>query len=242
MRVLYGLSLASCDLRDRLRRRDVQPVAQRRVDPERHPVVQPVVDHGRDQRPLARRRRLALDHRRDRERRRTASGSSSGRRRGRPSASCVAERLELLARRAARDVVPRRKSYVAGKRKPSRFVCAPRPKHGTTALRDAARYAGRVEPHALVALLLGDLGDRLRRARPSARRVKPSGKTIRNGFGGGGGAAGGRRRRRLRGRGGRPPTATPTATATTTTRARAGDDPPAADLRAQSRRGCSHSR
>src|SRR5690349_2292378 len=33
-------------LADRLGRLDVEPVAQRRVDAERHPLVEPVVDHG----------------------------------------------------------------------------------------------------------------------------------------------------------------------------------------------------
>ena len=54
-------------LRERLRRRDVQPVAERRVDAERHLRMQPVVDHGGHERPLARHLRLAFDHRRDRE-------------------------------------------------------------------------------------------------------------------------------------------------------------------------------
>ena len=43
-RVLYGSSLSSWRLGDRLGRRDVEPVSERRVDPERHPRLQPVVD------------------------------------------------------------------------------------------------------------------------------------------------------------------------------------------------------
>src|SRR4029078_38934 len=44
----------------------VVPVAQRRVDAERHLSMEPVVDHGRHERALARQLRLALDHARDR--------------------------------------------------------------------------------------------------------------------------------------------------------------------------------
>src|SRR5581483_6690801 len=52
---------------DRLVGRDVEPVVQRRVDPERHPRVQSVVDHRGDQAALRRRLGLLLDHRRDRQ-------------------------------------------------------------------------------------------------------------------------------------------------------------------------------
>src|SRR5204862_5207581 len=54
-------------LRERLGRRDVEPVAERRVDAEGHLGVQPVVDDGGHERALARDLRLALDHGRDRE-------------------------------------------------------------------------------------------------------------------------------------------------------------------------------
>src|ERR687884_394980 len=43
----------------------------------------------------------------------------------------------------SKDVVVRRKSYVAGNRKPSRFVRGFRPKHGTAARAVAITYARR---------------------------------------------------------------------------------------------------
>ena len=54
-------------LLERLGARDVPPVANRRVDPERHPLPKAVVDHGRDEATLLGSDRLLLDHRRDRE-------------------------------------------------------------------------------------------------------------------------------------------------------------------------------
>ena len=54
-------------LRERLGRRDVEPVAKRRVDAERHVGVQAVVDDGCHERALARHLRLALDIGRDRQ-------------------------------------------------------------------------------------------------------------------------------------------------------------------------------
>src|SRR6476646_11618168 len=53
--------------RERLGRRDVEPVAERRIDAERHVGMQPVVDDGGHERALARHLRLALDHGGDRE-------------------------------------------------------------------------------------------------------------------------------------------------------------------------------
>ena len=98
---------------DRLRRRDVEAVADRRVDPERQPDAQPVVDDGRDERPLLRHQHLLLDHRRDDEDVVRASGSSTSRSRGRAcptratnasscrSTSCCRGRVlrELVGRR-----------------------------------------------------------------------------------------------------------------------------------------------
>jgi hypothetical protein len=59
-----GFQLA---LQDRLRRRDVQAVADRGVDAERHIQVEPVVDHRGDEWPLLWHLHLLLDHRGDGE-------------------------------------------------------------------------------------------------------------------------------------------------------------------------------
>ena len=88
------------------------------------------------------------------------------------------------------DVVPRRKSYVAGKRKPSSERRLPSPANfpGSVDVAVAARYAfaerrgWTCRSRKAIAFTFG-----IRSA--ISRRVKPSGKTIRNGFGGGGATA-----------------------------------------------------
>ena len=145
-------------LEDRLRRRDVQPVAKRRVDPERHPRVQPVVDDRRDEPAAPTARASPSRPSRRSSARRTASGSCSSRTTGRRSAS--SRRTSRAGRRRGRcDVVFARKSYVAGKRKPSRFVRRRGAKQGTTAVRDARRYGRAASATGLWRLALGDLRD-----------------------------------------------------------------------------------
>ena len=123
-----------------LRRRDVEPVAERRVDPELHAVAQPVVDHRRDQGALGRHGGLTFDHRRDlehvvgRQVLRAGIGEVD-----RPPAP--AEGLDLVAARAASRSCRRgsRRSRGRGSPRGSSAACAP--KHGTTARAEAARYA-----------------------------------------------------------------------------------------------------
>src|SRR4051794_32028510 len=84
-------------------------------------------------------------------------------------------------------VVMRRKSYVAGKRKPSRFARLVRSKQRTTALLLAARYAVSSRRTGLWRSRTAIFATAFTRT-PICRRVNPSGNTIRNGFGGGGAA------------------------------------------------------
>ena len=90
------------------------------------------------------------------------------------------------------DVVFARKSYVAGKRKPSTFACLCGVKHGIASDFVARTYGARASATGLPCACARRSSRPPRRGRPSWLRVKPSGKTMRNGFGGGGE----RRRRR----------------------------------------------
>src|SRR5205809_2566148 len=82
-------------------------------------------------------------------------------------------------------VVRRRKSYVAGKRNPSRFLRRVRSKHRTVAFLLEARYPVSFRRTDLCRSRAAIFATAFTRAAISSR-VKPSGKTIRNGFGGGG--------------------------------------------------------
>src|ERR687883_1150519 len=98
------------------------------------------------------------------------------------------------------EVVRRRKSYVAGKRKPSSERRLPSPANlpGSAEEAVAARYAFS-RRRGCTCRSRNAIASTFVIRSAISRRVKPSGKTIRNGFGGGGAtlvvAAGGRGRR-----------------------------------------------
>ena len=185
--MLYGLSARELRLGDRLRRRDVQPVAERRVDPERHPVVQPVVDHRGDRAAARAAPRLALDHRGDRQHvvRRQVLRAGVGEVDLPPAA---AERRDLLAhelagRRPAQEVVGRREEEPLEVRLPrpaeARHDGAASRRPGTPPRRGARGRCRSCSAIFATAFTRSAI----------CSRVNPSGKTIRNGFGGGGGGS-----------------------------------------------------
>src|SRR5690349_12071450 len=81
------------------------------------------------------------------------------------------------------EVVFARKSYVAGKRNPSTFLCVCGVKHGTTSDVVARRYGARARTTGLPRLCSAILATAATRS-AIVLLVKPSGKTIRNGLGG----------------------------------------------------------
>src|SRR3954468_20159933 len=87
-----------------------------------------------------------------------------------------------------------RKSYVAGKRKPSRFFAFLGVKHGSVAVRVAAAYFFPFSTTGLCRLRFAIFATTSTRWIICAL-VKPSGKITRNGFGGGGGGGGSARLR-----------------------------------------------
>src|SRR5581483_10785113 len=86
---------------------------------------------------------------------------------------------------SCRAVVFARKSYVAGKRKPSGFVHRRGVKQGTTTTRVARSYCRSPSATGLP-FFRSAMPATTRTRRAICARVKPSGKMIRNGFGGGG--------------------------------------------------------
>ena len=173
-------------------RRDVQSVADRRVDAERHAVVQPVVDDGRDERPLARRLRLFLHHRRDdqhvvrrevlalRVRRSSWLQFEVNSRAGSGRAAATSACDEVVRRREEKALV--RQLLRAEAREPARLRgrCeVPRPRELDGLWCDSCSR---------------DLRHRLTRVAMSRAR-EPSGKRIRNGFSGGSWSSAARRRR-----------------------------------------------
>ena len=169
------------DLRlpDRLRRRNVEPVAQRRVDPERHSCVEPVVDHRGHERTLVRRERLLLDHRRDDQN--VIRGQVLAVRIAEVDAAPVlAERRELVLDELG--VGRPSEELVAGKRKPSRLFRLPRRQVGGAARRTAAPY-----PRDEIRGVTWRSFFAICRTAPTRAviscTVKPSGKTMWNGFG-----------------------------------------------------------
>src|SRR5919202_5646109 len=88
------------------------------------------------------------------------------------------------------EVVRRRKSYVAGKRKPSSERRLPSPANVPGSAEDAvaARYAF-ADRRGWTRRLWKAIASTFVIRSAISRRVKPSGKMIRNGFGGGGAAA-----------------------------------------------------
>src|SRR5689334_1619610 len=85
------------------------------------------------------------------------------------------------------DVVFARKSYVAGKRNPSTFGCLCGAKHGMTSDLVATTYDARASATGLPFFRSAIFATAATRS-AIVLRVKPSGKTIRKGFGGGGSA------------------------------------------------------
>src|SRR5262245_58880602 len=85
------------------------------------------------------------------------------------------------------DVVFARKSYVAGNRNPSTFARLCGAKQGTTSDVVARTYDARASTTGLPRFRSAIFVTAATRS-AIVLRVKPSGKTIRNGFGGGGGA------------------------------------------------------
>src|SRR4051794_8085228 len=156
---VVGRRIVKLRLVDRLGRRDVEPVTERRVDAERDPSVEPVVDDGCDERALARNGGLPFDHRSD--------GQHVVRRevlRARVShvdaVPVPAERgelrlHELTRRRLAQEVVGRREEEPLEVRA-SRAVEAAHdgaPRRG--------EIGGLVEAHRAMPFPLGDLRDDL---------------------------------------------------------------------------------
>jgi hypothetical protein len=144
-------------LEDRLGRRDVQAVAQRRVDPELHPVAQPVVDHRGDKRPLARDRDLPLDHRRDLQHviRRQVLRARVAHVHRLPVA---AERLELRLHELPRGCLAKK---VVGRRKEEALeIRTPGPAEaGDDLVAGCSEVHGLAQTHRPVALMHGDLRD-----------------------------------------------------------------------------------
>jgi hypothetical protein len=86
------------------------------------------------------------------------------------------------SRASSADVVSRKNSYVAGKRKPSSVVTRPRKHSGTLGRRVAVRYA-RFDRRGRAWLLRCAIFATAATRSDISRRVKPSGKTMWNGFG-----------------------------------------------------------
>ena len=146
--------------------------------------VQAVVDDGGDLRPLLRRERLLLDHRRDDQdvvRRQVLALRVREVRPG--SSSCRTSRAGRLRAAATSSSRGSRRSPGRGTPRGSRVSGGV--KHGILARRVARAYVRRVERDRPCRFL------RRRSSRPTptrsaiCARVKPSGKMMRNGFGGG---------------------------------------------------------
>ncbi len=151
----------------RLRPGHVEPVPDRRVDPERHPGLEPVVDHRRDQRPLVGRDRLLLDHRGDdqdvvgRQVLRLREAQVDLRPVGVEELELVGD--ELLRGRLRRELVRRREEEALD----SSRVLAERGRHLRRLGRFRVRVAGELRRHLALRLRdLAHLGDALHHLLP----------------------------------------------------------------------------
>ena len=141
--------------------------------------VQPVVDDGGDERPLARHLRLALDHRRDREDVVRREVLAPRVREVRPTCHFEPNSASWLPTRSA-DVDFRSKSYVSGKRKPSSGQLLGAEAGDHARLRGRRRVRVSRELHLLVRLAARRSSPPLSTRATICARVNPSGKTTRN--------------------------------------------------------------
>ena len=167
----------------------IQVVAQRRVDAERHPGAQAVVDDGRDQRAVARELRLALDHRGD-DQHVVLGQARRARVREVELVEVLLEREQLLADQSRHALVRRRRRRSPGRGSPRARARSPahrrcggrsRPPCATRRCRSrsdpsppsSAAIWRRVKPSGIVTLIVATTAAGWRR-RASATRAPPS--------------------------------------------------------------------